>query len=89
MLVKRIVVALVLLPIGLAAIFLGGWVFAAVIALIVGRMAPRGSQMGHAGAIIEGDEGTAESKIRALKKAGALIAYSSVEIPEIIKKIGV
>ena len=60
-----------------------------VIALIVGRMAPRGSQMGHAGAIIEGDEGTAESKIRALKKAGALIAYSSVEIPEIIKKIGV
>jgi succinyl-CoA synthetase alpha subunit len=45
--------------------------------------------MGHAGAIIEGDEGTAESKIAALKKAGAIVAHSSIEIPEIIKKIGV
>ena len=60
-----------------------------VIGLIVGRMAPKGSQMGHAGAIIEGEEGTAASKIAALKKAGAIIAYTSVEIPEIIKKIGV
>jgi phosphatidate cytidylyltransferase len=39
MLVKRTVVALVLLPIGLAAIFLGGWVYAAVIALIAGLAA--------------------------------------------------
>jgi phosphatidate cytidylyltransferase len=39
MLVKRTVVALVLLPIGLAAIFIGGWIFAAVIALIVGLAA--------------------------------------------------
>ncbi|OGO33831.1 MAG: hypothetical protein A2Z16_00345 [Chloroflexi bacterium RBG_16_54_18] len=39
MLVKRTVVALVALPIGLAAIFLGGWVFAAVIALIAGLAA--------------------------------------------------
>jgi succinyl-CoA synthetase alpha subunit len=60
-----------------------------VIVLIVGQMAPRGAQMGHAGAIIEGDEGTAESKIAALKKAGAIVAHSSIEIPEIIKKIGV
>jgi succinyl-CoA synthetase alpha subunit len=60
-----------------------------VIALIVGRMAPKGAQMGHAGAIIEGDEGTAFSKIEALHKAGARIAKNSLEIPELIRKIGV
>jgi len=60
-----------------------------VIALIVGRMAPEGVQMGHAGAIIEGEEGTAASKIKALKKAGAIIASSSLNIPELIKKVEV
>ncbi len=60
-----------------------------VVALIVGRTAPMGAQMGHAGAIIEGDEGTAESKIKALKAAGAYIAKSAREIPEIIGRMGV
>jgi succinyl-CoA synthetase alpha subunit len=60
-----------------------------VIALIVGRTAPEGAQMGHAGAIIEGEEGTAASKIAALEKAGAIIARSSLDIPELIKKMGV
>lgn len=60
-----------------------------VIALIVGRMAPKGTQMGHAGAIIEGEEETAASKIEALRKAGALIANNSLEIPNLIRKIGV
>ena len=72
-----------------AAEFISRHMTKPVVALIVGRMAPKGSQMGHAGAIIEGEEGTAASKIAALKKAGAFIAKSSVEIPEIIKKIGV
>jgi succinyl-CoA synthetase alpha subunit len=58
-----------------------------VIALIVGRSAPPGTQMGHAGAIIEGEEGTAASKITALKKAGALIARSSLEIAELINNL--
>ena len=56
-----------------------------VVALIVGRSAPQGPQMGHAGAIIEGEEGTAASKIKALKEAEAIIARSSMEIAEIIK----
>lgn len=60
-----------------------------IIALIVGRTAPEGAQMGHAGAIIEGEEGTAASKIAALEKAGAMIARSSLDIPELIKKMGV
>jgi succinyl-CoA synthetase alpha subunit len=59
-----------------------------VIALVVGRMAPEGTQMGHAGAIIEGEEGTAASKIAALKKAGAMIALSSLDVPTLIKKAG-
>jgi succinyl-CoA synthetase alpha subunit len=59
-----------------------------VIALIVGRAAPVGAQMGHAGAIIEGEEGTAASKIRALEKAGAWIAYRPSEIPPIIRRLG-
>ena len=72
-----------------AAEFIGTSMTKPVIVLIVGRMAPKGSQMGHAGAIIEGDEGTAESKTAALERAGALVARSSLEIPDIIKKIGV
>ena len=60
-----------------------------VISLIVGRAAPKGAQMGHAGAIIEGEEGTAQSKIKALKKAGATVVSSPSQIPRIITRIGV
>jgi len=72
-----------------AAYFISLYMKKPVIALIVGRMAPEGVQMGHAGAIIEGEEGTAASKIKALKKAGAIIASSSLNIPELIKKVEV
>jgi len=58
-----------------------------VISLIVGRTAPKGTQMGHAGAIIEGEEETAESKTRTLRSAGSLIARSPSEIPGIIKTV--
>jgi len=71
-----------------AAAFIRNHMNKPVIALIVGRTAPKGVQMGHAGAIIEGEEGTVESKIRAMKNAGAMIARSSIAIPAIIKKLG-
>ena len=45
--------------------------------------------MGHAGAIIEGEEGTARSKISALENAGVMIAKNSLDIPELIGKMGV
>jgi succinyl-CoA synthetase alpha subunit len=57
-----------------------------VVALIVGRAAPEGAQMGHAGAIIEGEEGTAASKIKALAAAGVHIAYRPSEIPQRIRE---
>ena len=43
--------------------------------------------MGHAGAIISEGSGTYESKIKALKKAGAKIAIRPIEIPQILNKI--
>lgn len=55
-----------------------------VVALVVGKTAPKGAQMGHAGAIVEGKEGTAEYKINLLNEAGAHIAGNPGEIVEII-----
>ncbi|MCK5767914.1 MAG: succinate--CoA ligase subunit alpha [Candidatus Atribacteria bacterium] len=58
-----------------------------VISLIVGRSAPKGKSLGHAGAIIDGNLGTAKSKINALKEAGVLIANNHMEIVKLVKKI--
>jgi succinyl-CoA synthetase alpha subunit len=60
-----------------------------VIALVVGRSAPTGAQMGHAGAIIEGIEATASYKMDLLKNAGAYIAYQPNDIPKILKSLEV
>lgn len=58
-----------------------------IASLIVGRSAPPGRRMGHAGAIITGKAATALEKIRALEAAGAVIIPSPADIGATMKKI--
>lgn len=58
-----------------------------VVSLIVGRHAPEGERMGHAGAIIQHGKGTATSKIAALEKAGAKVVKGPRDIPLILNDI--
>lgn len=56
-----------------------------VYGFIAGKTAPPGKRMGHAGAIVEGGEGTAAEKVKALVAAGVAVADHPEEIATMIK----
>lgn len=69
----------------LAAEYIASGFTKPVIAYVAGRHAPEGKRMGHAGAIVQRGMGSVESKLAALRRAGAAIARTPAEIGTIAK----
>ena len=58
-----------------------------VVGFIAGQTAPKGKRMGHAGAIIAGGKGTAESKMQAMAEAGIHVCKSPADMGKTMKEI--
>lgn len=70
-----------------AAAYLKDFVKKPVVAFIAGSTAPPGRRMGHAGAIISGNQGTAAAKKAALADAGATVVDSPADIGVTMKRV--
>jgi succinyl-CoA synthetase alpha subunit len=55
-----------------------------VVAFVAGRTAPPGKRMGHAGAIITGRAGTAQSKIDAFRETGIAVAEKPGDVARLL-----
>lgn len=69
----------------LAAKFIKENVSKPVVGFIVGKTAPPGKRMGHAGAIISSGSGTASEKIAALQNAGIDVATEPSQVASLLK----
>jgi len=75
-----------------AAEFIGASMTKPVVSYIAGVTAPAGRKMGHAGAIISGSKGTAQTKMTALAAVGVTVAQNPTEAGEamvdVVRKLG-
>ncbi|SDE64539.1 succinate--CoA ligase subunit alpha [Terriglobus roseus] len=71
----------------IAAEYIKAHVKKPVVGFIAGQTAPPGRRMGHAGAIISGGEGTAESKMEAMAAAGIHVVKSPADIGETMARV--
>ncbi|MBP2018633.1 succinyl-CoA synthetase alpha subunit [Symbiobacterium terraclitae] len=69
----------------LAAEYIKEHVKKPVVAYLAGKSAPPGKRMGHAGAIIEGNRGTYQSKVEALTAAGVKVAALPWEVADLVR----
>ena len=70
-----------------AAEFIKNTISKPVVSYIAGVTAPPGKKMGHAGAIVSGNKGTAVAKMAALEDAGAVVVSNPTKIGEAIKEV--
>ena len=70
-----------------AAAFIGEHMTKPVVAYVAGVTAPAGKKMGHAGAIVTGNKGTAQAKMSALKEARVQVGLNPTEAGELMVEV--
>ena len=71
---------------GMAAEFVRDHMSKPVVAFVAGKTSPPGRRMGHAGAVVEGYAGSARSKMEAFERAGAYVARTIAQIPDLLER---